>query len=87
MAIFRNLFNSNEREVSKLRPLQEAVLAREAEVKKLSDADLAGKTPLLRGRLASGEPVDKVLPEAFAVMREAARRVIDHEALDRKSVV
>ena len=80
MAILRNLFNSNEREISKLRPLQEAVLARKAEVEKLSDIDLAAKTAAFRERLANGEPVDKVLPEAFAVAREAARRVIDHEA-------
>jgi preprotein translocase subunit SecA len=49
-------------------------------MEKLSDADLAGKTPILRERIANGESPDKVLPEAFAVMREAARRIIDHEA-------
>ncbi len=80
MAIFRKLFNSNDREISKLRPLQEAVLSLKAEMEKLSDADLAGKTPILRERIANGESPDKVLPEAFAVMREAARRIIDHEA-------
>lgn len=80
MAIFRKLFNSNDRELSKLRPLQEAVLALKPEMEKLSDADLAGKTPILRERIANGESPDKVLPEAFAVMREAARRIIDHEA-------
>ncbi len=80
MAIFRNLFNSNDREVSKIRPIQEAVLGLEMETKLLSDADLSAKTPVLRERIARGEPVDKVLPEAFAVMREAARRIIDHHA-------
>ncbi|MGE5579878.1 MAG: preprotein translocase subunit SecA [Bacillota bacterium] len=80
MAIFKKLFNSNDREISKLKPLQEAVLSLRAEMERLSDADLAGKTPVFRERLANGESPDKLLPEAFAVMREAARRVIDHEA-------
>jgi len=80
LAFLRNLFNSNDRELSRIRPLQEAVLAKKAEVERLSDVDLASRTPAFRERLAAGEPVDKVLPEAFAVMREAARRVIDHEA-------
>jgi len=79
VAILKNLFNSNERELAKLRSLQEAVLARKPEVQKLSDRDLAAKTVEFRQRLANGEPVDKVLPDAFAVVRETACRIVDME--------
>ena len=79
MAIFKKLFDSNERELAKLRPLQEAVLARKPEVERLSDDGLRAKTGEFKERLSRGEPVDKLLPEAFAVVRETARRVVDME--------
>src|SRR5688572_19166624 len=62
-----------------LRQLQRSVLkinALEPQMEKLSDAELQAKTPALKGRLADGETLDKLLPEAFAVCREASRRVL-----------
>jgi preprotein translocase subunit SecA len=77
LAILKNLFNSNERELGKLRPLQQAVLAREAEMSKLSDGELSAKTGELRQRIQNGESIDRALPEAFAVVCETAARVLD----------
>ncbi|MBQ1521700.1 MAG: preprotein translocase subunit SecA, partial [Erysipelotrichaceae bacterium] len=71
------LFNSNARE---LRALEEKVSKVEAyadEMRNLSDEDLKAKTPYLKEKLANGSTLDDILPEAFAVVREAAYRVID----------
>ena len=62
-----------------LRQLQRTVVrinALEPEMEKLSDAELQAKTPEFQQRIASGESLDKILPEAFAVCREASRRVL-----------
>ncbi|UZW61730.1 preprotein translocase subunit SecA [Lysobacter enzymogenes] len=62
-----------------LRQLQRSVVkinALEPEMEKLSDAQLQAKTPEFQKRIAEGEPLDKLLPEAFAVCREASRRVL-----------
>ncbi len=62
-----------------LRQLQRSVVkinALEAEMEKLSDAQLQAKTPEFQKRIADGESLDKLLPEAFAVCREASRRVL-----------
>ena len=66
----------SEREVKKVRPLMEKVLAKEDEMRALSDAELKAKTPELKERYQKGESLDDLLPEAFAVMREAADRVL-----------
>jgi preprotein translocase subunit SecA len=50
--------------------------ALEPQMEALSDAELAGQTPVFRARVANGESLDSLLPEAFAVVREAARRVL-----------
>ena len=71
------LFNSNARE---LRALEEKVSKVEAyadEMRSLSDEDLKAKTPYLKEKLANGSTLDDILPEAFAVVREAAYRVIE----------
>ena len=71
------LFNSNARE---LRALEEKVSKVEAyadEMRNLSDEDLKAKTPYLKEKLANGSTLDEILPEAFAVVREAAYRVIE----------
>jgi preprotein translocase subunit SecA len=54
----------------------------EASISALSDAQLAGKTPELRARVSAGESLDELLPEAFAVVREAARRVLGMRHFD-----
>src|SRR5882672_10243304 len=72
----------NERELKKLRPLVEQVGVFEPALKELSDEQLRGKTPELRERLAQGETVDDLLPEAFAVVREAGRRAVNMRHFD-----
>ncbi|WP_281492057.1 DEAD/DEAH box helicase [Desulfosarcina cetonica] len=68
--------SKNERELKKLQPLVEAINAREAEMQALSDDALRGQTARLKERLANGEPLDDLLPEAFATAREASVRAL-----------
>ncbi|HEY3819835.1 MAG TPA: preprotein translocase subunit SecA [Polyangiaceae bacterium] len=67
---------SHEREIRKLRPKIEAINALEATIAKLTDAELKGKTPELKEKLDNGATLDDILPEAFAVCREAGKRVL-----------
>jgi preprotein translocase subunit SecA len=68
------LGDDNEREIRRLTQYVEQINAFEPDLQKLSDASLAGKTPQFKSRLAAGESLDDILPEAFAVVREASRR-------------
>src|SRR6059036_4105025 len=72
----------NERELKPLRPIVAEVNAFEPAIKVLSDDQLRGKTPELRERLAKGETLDDLLPEAFAVVREAGRRTVNMRHFD-----
>ena len=72
----------NEREIKKMRPLLGRIGELEAPLRALSDADLASRTAAFKARLAQGESVDALLPEAFAVVREAGRRVLDMRHFD-----
>ncbi len=77
MGLFTKLFGTrSEREVKKLEPQVEAVMALEEPYKKLTDQELRAKTQEFKDRYASGETLDALLPEAFAVCREAADRVL-----------
>ena len=77
MGLFTKLFGTrSEREVKKLEPQVEAVMALEEPYKKLTDQELHAKTQEFKDRYASGETLDALLPEAFAVCREAADRVL-----------
>ncbi len=77
MGIFSKVFGTHsEREVKKIQPLVDRILALEPEYRALTDAQLKEKTPELRARLAAGETLDDLLPEAFAAIREAADRVL-----------
>ena len=77
MGLFTKLFGTrSEREVKKLEPQVEAVMALEEPYKKLTDQELRAKTQEFKARYASGEMLDALLPEAFAVCREAADRVL-----------
>src|SRR3990172_4586096 len=81
--ILRKLFGSQgERELKRMLPIVERVNAFEPEFAKLSDADLRNKTVEFRARLAKGEMLDALLPEAFAVVREAAKRVLGQRHYD-----
>ncbi|HEX4230849.1 MAG TPA: preprotein translocase subunit SecA [Bryobacteraceae bacterium] len=72
----------HDREIKAMRPLVSAIGDREAGLKALSDADLAAFTPVFKQRLANGEPLDDLLIEAFAVCREAGRRILNMRHFD-----
>src|SRR6266508_5789869 len=72
----------NERDLKKLRPIVQQVGAFEPMLQALSDEKLRAKTVEFRTRLASGETLDDLLPEAFAVVREAGRRVLNMRHFD-----
>ena len=68
--------------LAKLRNTADAVNALEPEFEKLSDAELAQETEQLRARYAAGESLDDIMPEAFAAVREAAKRTLGMRAYD-----
>jgi len=70
------LFDSNEKEIKRLRPLVDKINSLEPDFQKLSAESLKSKTIEFKQRLAKGETLDDILPEAFAAVREAARRTI-----------
>ncbi|NPB09685.1 MAG: preprotein translocase subunit SecA [Thermodesulfobacteria bacterium] len=72
----------NERELKRLRPIVARINELEPEVQKLSDQELRAKTDEFKERLARGETLDDLLPEAFAVVREASRRVLGMRHFD-----
>ena len=77
MGLFTKMFGTrSEREVKKLARQVDAVMALEDEYRALSDDALRGKTQEFKSRLAQGQTLDDILPEAFAVCREAADRVL-----------
>jgi len=76
-SLLTRVFGSrNERQLRQLNRIVAKVNALEPEIEKLSDEQLKAKTPEFKQRIADGEALDKVLPEAFAVCREASRRVL-----------
>mgnify|MGYP000991734335 FL=1 len=77
MGILEKIFGSySEKELKRIKPIVDEIEAMEPEIKKLSDAQLKGKTQEFKNRLANGETLDDILPEAFAVVREASVRVL-----------
>ncbi|WP_336966025.1 preprotein translocase subunit SecA [Sphingobium aquiterrae] len=82
-ALAKTIFgSSNERYVKSLQKTVDAIAAFEPEVSALSNEDLAGRTVIFRERLAAGETLDDLLAEAFAVVREAAVRVLGMRHFD-----
>ena len=81
-ALAKVIGTQNERELKRLRPRVAAISALEPQIRALSDAQLRDKTAEFRTRVAAGEPVDDLLPEAFAVVREAGRRVLNMRHFD-----
>ena len=82
-AIFRSIFGTkHERDVKRMRPVVAAIAELEPGLQALSDDALRARTPELRRRLADGAEVDDLLPEAFAVVREAARRTVHMRHFD-----
>ena len=82
MDFLKKIFGSNERVVEKLQPTVDRVNTFSADIEKLSDEELRAKTDEFRKRLAAGETEDDILPEAFAVVREGAKRVIGERHYD-----
>jgi preprotein translocase subunit SecA len=85
--VLKAIFGSrNDRLLRQYRKEVERINALEPELEKLSDEALAAKTPELKKRLAEGETLESILPEAFAVVREASRRVLDMRHFDVQMV-
>ena len=80
--VLRNLFDDNAREVKRLQRTVDVINEFEPEIQCLSDAGLLAKTQEFKERLADGETPDDILPEAFAVVREACWRVIAQRPFD-----
>ena len=77
MGLFNKLFGSySDRELKRIYPIANAIEALDGEYSKLTDAELRAKTDEFKARLANGETLDDILPEAFAAVREAAWRVL-----------
>ncbi len=75
--VAKKLFGTNnERAIKKMYPLVERINSLEEGLKELSDAELQAKTPAFKERIDNGESLDAILPEAFAVCREASTRVL-----------
>ena len=82
-SLVRSLFSSqNEKEIRRISRIVDRVNSLEPSVETLSDEELAGKTLVFRERIAKGESLDAILPEAFAVVREAGRRVLGMRHFD-----
>jgi len=82
MAFLKSVFDGNAREVARLRRTVVATNALEPEMSALSDEQLAAKTVEFKDRLAAGEPLDSMLPETFAVVREASKRTLGMRHFD-----
>ena len=77
MSLLDKIFGTySNREIKKIRPTMEKVLALDSAMQELTDEELREKTTEFKGRVAGGESLDDILPEAFAVVREAADRVL-----------
>ena len=77
MGLFTKVFGTySQRELKSIYPIVDKITALEDEYKQLTDAELQAKTPEFKERLANGETLDDILPEAFAAVREAADRVL-----------
>lgn len=78
MGLISALFGSySKRELKRIEPIKDQVLALEEKYKAMSEKELKAQTAVLKGRLADGETLDDILPDAFAVCREASDRVLN----------
>ena len=77
MSLLSAIFgNYSQKEIKRIMPLQQKVLSLEEEYRSLSNEELRAKTDEFKNRLTTGETLDDILPEAFAVCREAGDRVL-----------
>ena len=83
MGIFNKIFKSySEKEVKRIMPLVEKINSLEEEIAKLTDEELKNKTNILKKELEQGKTLDDILPESFAVVREASKRVLGMRHFD-----
>ena len=83
MGLFSKIFGTySEKEVKRVMPIVDKINGLEPELSKLSDEELTGKTQEFKKRLNEGETLDDILPEAFAVVREASKRVLGMRHFD-----
>ena len=83
MSIFKKIFKTySEKEVKRVMPLVEKINGMEEEISKLSDSELRAKTEYFKEQLKNGKTLDDILPEAFAVVREASKRVLGMRHFD-----
>jgi preprotein translocase subunit SecA len=82
-SLIRKIVGSkNERELKRIQPLVERINQREPEISPLSDDQLRGKTSEFKDRIGRGESIEEILPEAFAVVRETAKRTLGERHYD-----
>ena len=83
MSIFNKIFKSySEKEVKRVMPIVEKINSLEPQIKELTDEQLKNKTNEFKEQLKQGKTLDDILPEAFAVVREASRRVLGMRHFD-----
>ena len=83
MSIFGKIFKSySEKEVKRIMPIIEEINSLEPKMKELTDEQLKNKTNEFKEQLKQGKTLDDILPEAFAVVREASRRVLGMRHFD-----
>ena len=83
MSIFNKVFKSySEKEVKRVMPIVNKINGMEEEISKLSDSELRGKTEYFKKQLKDGKTLDDILPEAYAVVREASKRVLGMRHFD-----
>ena len=79
MGLFKT---DSEKAVKRVMPIVNKINSLEPEMEKLSDSELVAKTPYFKEQLKNGKTLDDILPEAFAVVREASRRVLGMRHFD-----
>src|SRR5512135_3389057 len=85
--LLKKIFGSqNERNIKRIAPLVDEINQWEPKIRCLSDADLQAKTPEFKQRLENGELLDELLPEAFAVVREASVRTLGMRPFDAQMI-
>ena len=82
MKLFKKIFDHEYKELKRFEELAQQVLALDSEMSKLTPLELKAKTSEFKSRLSEGETLDDILVEAFAVVREAAKRVLGMRHFD-----
>src|SRR5258708_924281 len=84
LGVFGKFFDSNEKEIQHLHPIISEINVLEKTIQKYKDIEFSKKTKELKKRIANGESLDSILPQAFALVREAAKRTIGQRHFDEQ---